>query len=159
MVWTMSGGKEGLHSDEPVPLYLVVGGFAAYASVVLSIVIFRSDTGFGSSIVTASSLFLLLIGLGLSVLSRITLGRAYHFMPRSKRLVTHGIYNRCRHPMYVGNQLFFIGVSLYLGSDVGLVLSVVVLLPTHVVRARYEEKVLTDRFKSEYTEYRRRTVL
>jgi protein-S-isoprenylcysteine O-methyltransferase Ste14 len=134
----MHDGVKNLSPGVAIPTYLVVGGFAAYGCVIGSII---------------------LAGLGLSFISRLTLGRAYHFMPRSKALVTHGIYRWFRHPMYIGNQLFFIGAGVLLGSHVGLLLSIVVLIPTHIVRARYEEKVLTDRFGSEYTDYKERTII
>jgi protein-S-isoprenylcysteine O-methyltransferase Ste14 len=114
--------------------------------------------GFGSATNVIIGLLILSVGFFISVTSRITLGREYHFMPRSKALVTHGIYRWFCHPMYIGNQFFFIGTSVFLGSYVGLVLSIVVLVPTHIVRARFEEKVLADRYKADYFEYNQSTL-
>jgi protein-S-isoprenylcysteine O-methyltransferase len=150
--------KKRSSSDEVVPGYLIVGGFAAYISVIASLVVLRTEMGFGSGLITAMGLAILSVGLGFSGASRLTLGRAYHFMPRSKALVTHGIYRWFRHPMYIGNQLFFVGASVLLGSYVGLLLSIVVLVPTHIVRARFEERVLADRFKTDYIEYKQSTL-
>jgi protein-S-isoprenylcysteine O-methyltransferase Ste14 len=152
-------GVRRISSDNVVPGYLVVGGLAAYGSVIVSLIFLRTEAGFGSTSILTTGFMILMVGSVLSVISRITLGRAYHFMPRSKALVTHGIYRWLRHPMYIGNQLMFIGGSVLLGSYVGLLLSIVVLIPTHIIRARFEEKVLADRFKSDFLEYKQSTIM
>jgi protein-S-isoprenylcysteine O-methyltransferase Ste14 len=60
---------------------------------------------------------------------------------RRHAVVSTGPYRYMRHPMYTGFHLFFIGLSLLLGSLFGLVLSLV-LIGLVVSRAILEERVL-----------------
>jgi protein-S-isoprenylcysteine O-methyltransferase Ste14 len=69
-------------------------------------------------------------------------------------LVRNGPYRFLRHPLYVGGTLFFAGLSLVF-SLFGLALSGVLAL-FWVAKARYEERVLRERFP-EYSEYQART--
>jgi protein-S-isoprenylcysteine O-methyltransferase Ste14 len=71
-------------------------------------------------------------------------------------MITHGIYSRIRHPMYLAFILWLIGMPLfyggYLSLAIGLMLTANVLFWRHL-----EEKELVNRF-SGYREYRRRTI-
>jgi protein-S-isoprenylcysteine O-methyltransferase Ste14 len=71
-------------------------------------------------------------------------------------LITHGIYSRIRHPMYLAFIFWLIGMPLfyggYLSLAIGLVLTANVLFWRHL-----EEKELINRF-SGYREYRSRTI-
>lgn len=71
-------------------------------------------------------------------------------------LITHGIYSRIRHPMYLAFILWLIGMPIfyggYLSLAIGLVLTANVLFWRHL-----EEKELISRF-SGYREYRSRTI-
>jgi protein-S-isoprenylcysteine O-methyltransferase Ste14 len=74
----------------------------------------------------------------------------------AKALVTNGIYNYTRNPMYVGMALIHVGLSLIFDS-----VTVLLLLVPFLVVIRYgviarEERYLTAKFPVEYPEYRRR---
>jgi protein-S-isoprenylcysteine O-methyltransferase Ste14 len=74
----------------------------------------------------------------------------------AKALVTSGIYNYTRNPMYVGMALIHVGLSLIFDS-----VTVLLLLVPFLVVIRYgviarEERYLTAKFPVEYPEYRRR---
>jgi protein-S-isoprenylcysteine O-methyltransferase Ste14 len=58
-----------------------------------------------------------------------------------------------------GVQLAFWGLSLWFASLVGFVLTLVLVLPMHIWRARAEERVLVEAFGSEYENYKARTWL
>ena len=62
---------------------------------------------------------------------------------RGHAVVSTGPYKYVRHPMYTGFHLFFVGMSLLLGSAFGLVLSLV-LIGLVVRRAVLEERLLRE---------------
>lgn len=101
-------------------------------------------------------LALAVFGLTLLTIARSQLGNAFSITPQASILVTHGIYNRIRHPVYVFGAIGIVGLFLYLGIPQVLVLLAVV-IPLQVWRARREERVLEERFGEEYRAYKRNT--
>ncbi len=94
----------------------------------------------------------------LVVLSRVQLGKSFSVTPKASALVTNGLYSRIRHPMYVFMDLTVLGLALALDS--WWVLAVlVVLLPLQVGNARRENKLLAERFGTDYRNWRSRTRL
>ena len=71
-------------------------------------------------------------------------------------LVTTGLYAKVRHPSYLGMLVASIGWALAFRSAVGLLFTLLLLLPL-VARMNSEEKLLHDQFGSEYEAYRART--
>lgn len=71
-------------------------------------------------------------------------------------LVTTGIYRVVRHPSYLGLLVTTLGWALAFRSGVGLILTVLTLVPV-VARIRSEEKLLGTQFGDEYRAYRSRT--
>jgi protein-S-isoprenylcysteine O-methyltransferase Ste14 len=72
------------------------------------------------------------------------------------RLVCEGFYAHCRNPMYVGDFLLFIGLSLICNATLGyvVVLPIVAFVLLAIVTA--EERYLERRFGADYTAYCRR---
>jgi protein-S-isoprenylcysteine O-methyltransferase Ste14 len=98
-------------------------------------------------------------GLGLAIWAGRTMGRSLSPFPRPTRraeLVQNGPFRLVRHPIYLGGTLFCAGLALVF-SVYALALTGVLAL-FWVFKARYEERLLAERFP-EYAEYRRRTVL
>jgi protein-S-isoprenylcysteine O-methyltransferase Ste14 len=62
---------------------------------------------------------------------------------RGHMVVSTGLYHYVRHPMYSGFLLFFAGMALLLGSEVGLLLALV-LIGLFMRRAVLEEHVLQE---------------
>ena len=73
---------------------------------------------------------------------------------RGQRVVDTGVYSLVRHPMYLGGSLMFVGGALLLGSALGLLLGVGLILFL-VVRIFIEEKLLTRDLEG-YQEYRKK---
>jgi protein-S-isoprenylcysteine O-methyltransferase Ste14 len=103
-----------------------------------------------------AGLTLAAVTLPLWVIARRQLGDAFSAKPEARRLVTHGLYSRIRHPIYLFGCLAYFGSLLAL--QVWPVLAVwLALTPIELVRARREDRVLADAFGAEYAAYRSHT--
>jgi len=96
---------------------------------------------------------LVLIGTVLSLMTVSWLGRSFSICPQSRHLVTRGPYGIVRHPLYVCEQVFVIGVMLDHFSWIALLI-VGVQWSCQLQRMKYEEQVLTETFP-EYEAYAR----
>lgn len=103
-----------------------------------------------------AGLVLAIAGLVLVTVARLQLGHAFSLTPQARLLVTHGIYSKVRHPVYVFSAIALAGLALYAGAP-WLILVVLVLVPIQIARARAEERVLEAKFGDEYREYKRST--
>ena len=71
-------------------------------------------------------------------------------------LVTGGVYSVIRHPSYLGLFVNSLGWGLAFRSGVGVLLTVLTLVPL-LARIRAEERLLRSQFGAEYDAYRART--
>lgn len=97
-------------------------------------------------------------GFFLWTLARVQLGASFRARPRASRLVTHGLYARFRHPVYLFSELAFLGLALVWGAWPGF-LCVALVGAIQWWRVRQEESVLDRAFGAQYREYRARTWL
>jgi protein-S-isoprenylcysteine O-methyltransferase Ste14 len=88
--------------------------------------------------------------------ARFQLGRSFSVSPQARKLVTHGLYAKIRNPMYVFSALLVLGFLLTLQNPY-LFLIIAVLVPTQIIRAHQEAKLLEEKFGDEYREYRKKT--
>ena len=96
-----------------------------------------------------------LVAAGLAIASLVVVQNAYAAatirVEEGQQLATNGVYQRVRHPMYIGALIMMLGVPLALGSYWGLLfvpLSVLVF----VLRILDEERMLTQELGG-YREY------
>ena len=68
-------------------------------------------------------------------------------------LVTSGIYQYTRNPMYVGNFIFLSAYLLWLGSPYNVVALALYVLYMNHFQIRPEERVLQNMFGDEYTAF------
>jgi protein-S-isoprenylcysteine O-methyltransferase Ste14 len=102
---------------------------------------------------------LFIAGVGLYFLSRFTLGRFFSEAIRIKsehKLITSGPYRFIRHPIYLGEILYFLSIPVIFGSVYGLIV-MLVLVPMLIHRIGVEERALISKFGQEYIEYTRKT--
>jgi protein-S-isoprenylcysteine O-methyltransferase Ste14 len=67
-------------------------------------------------------------------------------------VVTHGVFCRVRHPLYLAAILFYLGLLLFTFSIIaGIVWIVIIIFYNYI--AGYEEKLLTEKFGKEYEDY------
>jgi protein-S-isoprenylcysteine O-methyltransferase Ste14 len=69
------------------------------------------------------------------------------------RLVQGGVYGITRNPMYVGNALIAIGMTMLIGSPLGYLLLIPFLLFVYQAIVAAEEAYLSDKFGREYDQY------
>jgi protein-S-isoprenylcysteine O-methyltransferase Ste14 len=126
--------------------------FAAFAGTYLGVAVVwlpQQPIGVALSLV---SLMLMLGGAAFSAFSISHLGRSFSVMAEARRLVTDGPYSRIRHPLYLGEAVSFLGLTLQYLSPLALALFVVQ-IGFQLVRMKNEETVLAGLFP-EYEAYR-----
>lgn len=72
-------------------------------------------------------------------------------------LIKSGIYNRLRHPIYLGNLLSFLAIPLIFSSGGGLLIILFTTIPALIYRIKIEEEFLLRHFGKEYKEYMDKT--
>jgi protein-S-isoprenylcysteine O-methyltransferase Ste14 len=107
-----------------------------------------------------------LTGLSISILgaiiacwARYMLGRNWSVSVQRKKdheLIQSGIYNVIRHPIYTGLLFLFIGNAIIVG-DYRAIIAVAIVFIHLWLKLIKEEKLLTDVFGSQYTDYKQRT--
>jgi protein-S-isoprenylcysteine O-methyltransferase Ste14 len=75
-------------------------------------------------------------------------GRVY-----AGRLVQGGVFALVRNPMYIGNVLIAVGMTMFLRSPLGYVILIPLFLFLYQALTAAEEAYLCDRFGSDYEEY------
>ena len=109
--------------------------------------------------IMANTLALLLLGSGLALIawSERDLKHIGHGTPSpaqpTKRLVTSGSYQLCRHPMFLGYNLAGLAVIFLTGSPAMLVVGFPLMLVWQVRFLRQEEHILALRFSKDYPIY------
>jgi protein-S-isoprenylcysteine O-methyltransferase Ste14 len=71
------------------------------------------------------------------------------------RLVRGGVYGVTRNPMYVGNGLIAIGMTMLFGSPIGYVVLIPFFLFVYQAIVAAEEDYLRNKFGGEYADYER----
>ncbi len=101
----------------------------------------------GTTIVTAGFL--------IRVVAQATLKRNYSGTLRIRedhQLITHGIYSHVRHPVYTGVILSALAIPIYTTSLPGFLIALLG-IPLFNYRIANEEKMLTQEYGHQYTEY------
>ncbi len=96
------------------------------------------------------------VSFALAVLGRLQLGKSFSVTPKANDLVTHGLYSRLQHPMYLFVDLTLCGIALALHSWYVLLL-LVILVPLQARNTRKEGRLLREKFGEQYEVYRRAT--
>ncbi|MCU1238621.1 MAG: hypothetical protein JWP63_6588 [Candidatus Solibacter sp.] len=99
---------------------------------------------------------LAITGFVLVGVSRLQLGRSFSVQPKASTLVTHGLYKRISHPIYVFADVMLAGLILVF-TVYWLFFLLLVLMTIQAIQARREFKVLHDAFGPAYIDYRNRT--
>jgi protein-S-isoprenylcysteine O-methyltransferase Ste14 len=99
-------------------------------------------------------------GLILRFWAVLTLGRFFKItvsIQEGHRVIRSGPYRLLRHPSYSGVLLALLGLSLALGTWLGLLAVIVLPLIGVLIRIRVEEAALIDALGSDYVSYAEKT--
>ena len=103
---------------------------------------------------------LVIIGLTIMLVGQVTLWRNYSgtvVIREDHQLITHGIYNFIRNPIYLGAIIVVvIGLPVYAASLSGF-LTALLLIPIVLNRIRLEEELLTEEFTDAFQRYKENT--
>jgi protein-S-isoprenylcysteine O-methyltransferase Ste14 len=105
-------------------------------------------------------LLLIPAGLALREWAIIKLGRFFSRtvqLEPGHRLITDGPYRWIRHPAYTGMILVDLGIAFALGTWLGAVVTLGLILGATMYRITIEENVLIAAFGDEYRDYMKRT--
>jgi protein-S-isoprenylcysteine O-methyltransferase Ste14 len=100
-----------------------------------------------------------LLGLGIAVWARSTLGGNWNTgltFKENHELIVRGPYSRVRHPIYTGMLLMLLSVAVWYGRVSGVAF-LLACIAAYWSRAIQEEKLMMRHFGSEYPAYRKRT--
>jgi protein-S-isoprenylcysteine O-methyltransferase Ste14 len=101
-------------------------------------------------------IMVIIIGIVIRFISIKQLGRFFTVdvtIRKDHELMQRGFYRYLRHPSYTGSLLSFAGLGLSLNNWLGLLLMFIPILFTFLNRIRIEERVLTEQFGKQYTDY------
>ncbi len=99
------------------------------------------------------------VGLAMAVMARLQLGKNWVNIEdcqvlSGQSLITNGIYQYIRHPIYTGDILLLVGLELALNSWLVLAISIPLLV---VIRQTLAEEALLSKMFPDYNAYCRRT--
>lgn len=114
----------------------------------------RPNAGPGAVVLTISNL-VILAGTVFTLAALGTLGKSFSIIPQTRKLVVHGPYRWVRHPLYLGELICVLGLTLP-GVSIPRALVFLLLIGCQVYRAFEEEKLLAGAFP-EYADYASKT--
>lgn len=76
---------------------------------------------------------------------------------KGHQLKTDGFYKYVRHPSYSFSLLTFVGLAIVLNNYISAAIILIPVFMMFFLRMNIEEKVLTDQFGKDYTDYMKKT--
>jgi protein-S-isoprenylcysteine O-methyltransferase Ste14 len=106
------------------------------------------------------SLYARLLFLGLALATAAYLSMSGHDKicreQRGTKVVSNGAFRYVRHPLYSACLLFYLGLAVSTASIFSLAFFVVIFIFYNYI-VSFEERLLDEKFREEYKEYKRRT--
>lgn len=127
------------------------------ASIVFAILISTPFTRHPIFVIQVLGAVLFIMGFVISIISAINLGSAFTtaVTPKEKtQLAVTGIYSIVRHPIYSGVILLSIGWSLFWGSILSFLFSLIFII-FFDFKAKKEERLLSKKYEK-YADYKKR---
>ena len=111
-------------------------------------------------IINVIALFFLVGGLIFRWIAIISLGKFFTVdvaIHEEHVLVKKGLYKYVRHPSYTGLLIEFIGLGIYFGTWISLIIIMVPITCAILYRIRCEEAALIENFGKQYEDYKTQT--
>jgi len=86
------------------------------------------------------------------IISRNGLKIVFNEVRETPEVIRKGVFGIIRHPIYLGAILLYLGLIITTFSLFAVVVWIIILVFYYII-ARYEEKVLVERFGDDYREY------
>jgi protein-S-isoprenylcysteine O-methyltransferase Ste14 len=102
---------------------------------------------------------LLIAGLMIAIIARHTLARNWSgavALKEDHELITAGLYQYVRHPIYTGMLLMILGTALSFAT-IGACIGFLIILVGILFKLKQEEALLTKHFAQDYLTYKKRT--
>jgi protein-S-isoprenylcysteine O-methyltransferase Ste14 len=102
---------------------------------------------------------LLIAGLTVAITARHTLARNWSgavALKADHELITTGLYQYVRHPIYTGMLLMILGTALSVAT-IGAAIGFLIILVGVLLKLKQEEALLTKHFAQDYLSYKKRT--
>lgn len=151
-------GKSATPEDRGTALQIVWSILLVQLAAVLEAVYLRFPESLRWDWLTTFSLVCMVLGLLLRAWGVVTLGRyfTWHVTVQSdQQVIRRGPYRFLRHPGYAGGLASYFFSTLFLHAWFAVIIAAVVLPFAFLRRIHYEEKLMTEHFGSDYTNYRR----
>jgi protein-S-isoprenylcysteine O-methyltransferase Ste14 len=129
--------------------------FAACAAAVLAVLAMAEPPRDTPQLLLAAGDTVAVLGCVWQLVSVLALGRCFGLLPEARGLVRRGPYRLVRHPVYLGEIVALVGLTIAAPVPQNAIL-LAVLVGAQLVRARYEERALADAFP-EYIGYMQTT--
>tara|TARA_Y100000310_G_scaffold336843_1_gene422437 strand:- start:2769 stop:3242 length:474 start_codon:yes stop_codon:yes gene_type:complete len=76
---------------------------------------------------------------------------------KQHQLIQSGMYRYVRHPMYLFNIIIFLGLAGMFSSILGIMSTLLLVVPTTLFRIKREEYFLLEKFGNKYKQYQQKT--
>lgn len=136
----------------------LMSGIAIITTVIDWAYIKNGETS--SWILKSIGIIIMIFGLYIRALAIKILGKQFTStvqIVQQHTLIIKGPYKLIRHPSYFGALLVIVGIPLFLGSWLGIIISFISMLIAYYYRIKVEEKTLLDYFGNDYYQYRKKT--
>lgn len=101
-------------------------------------------------------IILIIIGIKIISLAKKKLKTANN-VERSQELLTKGVYEIARHPVYFSWILIYLGITFILDSFIALTFSIVLVILTELLCILEEKHLLMPKFGESYDHYKKKT--
>lgn len=137
------------------PLALILS-LVFYYSEIGNIGSFMGGAGRRFSAPTVIGIVLFVAGMALRWTAILSLGKSFTVqlaVKQDQQLKTNGVYRYIRHPSYTGILFYMIGLGMVMQNWICILILFMLPLIAILNRIAFEEKLLSDHFGRDYTNY------
>lgn len=156
LIWLMGAGLMGVLSLIRVPpnaAMVTPKALAAVTGMLLTPALIKAQGPAMSGAVASAGMILELVGVALSQVARVYMGRRFGLLPANRGIVSTGPFRFVRHPIYVGWFILSLGFAMSYPSVRNFAM-IALTLPFMMWRITLEEELLTA--DAEYRAYAER---